>query len=552
MPDKTDTPQVGGKIRHPDWGGGKVLGLLRGGRVIRVEFDEMAGTPWEIPREELEYPTPETSKVPEPPEAPEASEVPEVPETLKIPEPPGDPSSLQPKKRVPRATRKKPTPPSQKNAKKADKAPVRQMDPQATTPAMQDAQDAVNARQAIEALRLGVVPSTHLDTYTVGRDMELVVIYQDLKYAAQDGGFRVVLGDYGTGKTHFLEMAEMLALGEGFLATRATLDSQEVLPNKPRRIFHQLARGIRYPDDPNLEPRGLRPLLEKAATDIHLIRRWSGKNRPDYHPYLGPALFYAAVLPKIENHEDIFDHLLDWIEGSEVASNMDLDRVLRRVGAGRSRLYALKDFRTVTHLYTLILGGVAELARQVGYKGLAIMVDEAEFYSVLRGQDRTFADILFRTVAAACLPRSLLRFDPAVLPKGGQAIHRRFSYRFKDDQPLYCLFALTHDPEGKAALEESLPANRFMELAPFRTEDYVTLSKRVLSLYERAYDDLAPGNELASLMARVIEPCHQRGLIDNPRQALKFITEVMDITRHRPDRLVPMLKTLLEHLRSAL
>ena len=89
----------------------------------------------------------------------------------------------------------------------------------------------------------------------------------------------------------------------------------------------------------------------------------------------------------------------------------------------------LKDFRTVTHLYTLILGGIAELARQVGYKGLAIMVDEAEFYSVLRGQDRTFADILFRTFAAACLPRSRLLFDPEVLPRGGQAIHKRFSYR---------------------------------------------------------------------------------------------------------------------------
>ena len=43
---KTRAPRIGDRIRHPDWGAGKVLGLLRGGRVIRVEFDEMAGTPW--------------------------------------------------------------------------------------------------------------------------------------------------------------------------------------------------------------------------------------------------------------------------------------------------------------------------------------------------------------------------------------------------------------------------------------------------------------------------------------------------------------------------
>jgi len=179
------------------------------------------------------------------------------------------------------------------------------------------------------------------------------------------------------------------------------------------------------------------------------------------------------------------------------------------------------------------------------------MVDEAEFYSVLRGHDRTFADILFRTFAAACLPRSMLRFDPEVLPRGGQAVHRSFSYRYKDEQPLYCIFALTHDPEGMAVLEKSLPGNRFMELTPFKTEDYVTLSRRVLSLYGLAQTALAPGKELAALMAKVIEPCHLCGLIENPRQALKFITELVDITRHRPESLRPMLADLERHLKSS-
>ncbi len=502
---KTRAPKIGVRIRHPDWGAGKVLGLVRGGRVLKVEFDEMTGVPWEIPREELE--------------------------NNKIPLEAGGERAAA----------------ASKDRRKAGAIHAPKVNEDAVSPSLQNS---VAARQAIEALRLGVVPTSHLDTYTVGRDIELAVIYLDLESATRDGGFRVVLGDYGTGKTHFLEMAELLALEEGFLATRATLDSREVLPNKPRRIFHQLARGLRYPDDPNFEPRGLKPLLEKAAVDVSLIRRWSDRNHPDYHPYLGPALFYMAVMPAIEKNDDLLDRLLDWIEGSEVASNVELEKKLRRTSAARTRLFALKDFRTVTHLYTLILGGIAELARQVGYKGLAIMVDEAEFYSVLRGQDRTFADILFRTFAAACLPRSRLNFDPALLPRGGQAIHKSFSYRYKEQQPLYCIFALTHDPEGKAVLEKSLPGDRFMELTPFTTADYIALTSRVLSLYDLAQTELAPGKELASLMAKVIEPCHLGGLIDNPRQALKFITEVVDITRHRPQSLRPILANLERHLKS--
>ncbi len=513
---------TGDRIRHADWGAGRVLGFSRGGRVVRVEFDEMAGTPWEIPRDELMFLSRDGSNAP--PDQIPAENIPPEPEGAS----PDDISS-----------------PRQKGG--IDEGPFDEEGIRGEALSI----NSVTARQAIEALRLGVVPTSHLDTYTVGRDMELYVVLKDLETATRDGGFRVVLGDYGTGKTHFLKMAELLALESGFLTTRATLDSRETVPNRPRRIYHQLARGLRYPDDPDIERRGLKPLLEKAVRDVRIIRGWSRPNSPDYHPYIGPALFYMAVLPEIHDSEDLAERLLDWIEGSEVASNKNLESRLRQLTAARTRLYALKDFRTVTHLYTLILGGIAELARQVGYKGLAVMVDEAEFYSVLQGQDRTFADILFRTFAAAALPRSMLGFDPEGLPKGGQAIHRSFPYRYKQAQPFYCIFALTHDPLGKSALEKCVPANRFMELMPFTTEDYVTLSKRVLSLYNLAHPGLASGKDLAGLMAKVIEPCHLSGLIENPRQALKFITEVVDIMRHRPDRLKPMLHDLKKRLNAA-
>ena len=509
--------RTGDRIRHPDWGAGKIVALLRGGRVVRVEFDEMAGTPWDIPQDELTVLNPDGSM----------------------------PGPVRIKTNEPRI--QKGGSPSAEISKdnETGKGPVASADETGIKPEA-SLKDSVTARQAIEALRLGVVPTSHLDTYTVGRDMELVVVMKDLESAARDGGLRVVLGDYGTGKTHFLEMAELLALESGFLAARATLDSREVVPNKPRRIFHQLARSLRYPADPAVEPRGLKPLLEKGAMDAKIVRQWNSRSHPDYHPYLGPALFYMAVVSGIDGGEELKERLLDWIEGSEVASNVDLERDLRHLTGARTRLYALKDFRTVTHLYTLILGGIAELARQVGYRGLAVMVDEAEFYSVLRGEDRTFADILFRTFAAASLPGSALRFDPDELPKGGQAIHQSFPYRYKDTQPLYCIFALTHDPEGKTFLETSIPGNRFMELTPFSTEDYIALSGRVLSLYRLAQAGFEPGRDLARVMARVIEPCHSSGLIENPRQALKFITEVVDITRHRPERLRPMLSDLKE------
>ncbi len=523
---KVGMPGIGDAILHRDWGAGKVIGLSRGGRVIRVEFDEMPHTPWDIPREELLLH--ESNAPPLSPSRVENSVVSPEKETTPV-------------RGFSEGKTSKPVIPVFSGVKENNTAES----------TLKTKQDAITARQALEALRLGVVPTRHLNTYTVGRDVELAVVYKDLVAAgAGAGGVRVVLGDYGAGKTHFLEMAELMALEEGFLSTRATLDSKEVTPARPRRIYHQLAKGIRYPDDPDMKPRGLKPLLMKAYEDVCLIRRLNDRKGSDYHPYLGPALFYGSVLPSLGQTDDLLERLLDWIEGSEVASNVELEKELRQVTGARVRLYALKDFRTVTHLYTLILGGIAEIARQVGYKGLAVMVDEAEFYSALDGRDQGFADVLFRTFSAACLSPSVLRFDPKILPRGGHAIHRSFPYRYKDEQPLYVVFALTHDPEGKTVLEKAIPGNRFMALPPFTTKDYITLSERVMSLYDLAQTPLALGVKLAALMAKVIEPCHRSGLIENPRQALKFITEVVDITRHRPDRLKPMLEDLLVYLTS--
>ena len=410
---KTRAPKIGDRIRHPDWGAGKVLGLVRGGRVLKVEFDEMPGVPWEIPREKLE------------------------------------------KNKLPLEACGERAAAATKDRRKAGDIHAHKVNEDAVSPSQQNA---VTARQAIEALRLGVVPTSHLDTYTVGRDIELAVIYLDLESATRDGGFRIVLGTTEPARRIFLRWPSFWRSSRAFLRPELPWTAGKCFRTSHGESFTSSSAAYAIRMIRILNPAGSNRCWKRpqsmSTSYVAGVTRTTLATTPTW----GAALFYMAVMPAIENNDDLLERLLDWIEGSEVASNVELEKKLRRTSAARTRLFALKDFRTVTHLYTLILGGIAELARQVGYKGLAIMVDEAEFYSVLRGQDRTFADILFRTFAAACLPRSRLKFDPAVLPRGGQAIHRSFSYRYKEQQPLYCIFALTHDPEGKAVLEKSLPA----------------------------------------------------------------------------------------------
>ncbi|MFT5430312.1 MAG: DNA replication protein DnaC [Myxococcota bacterium] len=86
-------------------------------------------------------------------------------------------------------------------------------------------------------MRLGVVPETDLDAYTVGQPAALSVVDSDFESVAAHGGaVRAFLGDYGTGKTHMLELVTQRALSKGFLTATATLDAVEVAPSHPQRV----------------------------------------------------------------------------------------------------------------------------------------------------------------------------------------------------------------------------------------------------------------------------------------------------------------------------
>lgn len=65
----------------------------------------------------------------------------------------------------------------------------------------------------IQSLRSGVVPRVGLQHIQVGRDKELKSFVKDVATIA-DGGtsFRLVIGEYGSGKTFFLSLVRSIAL----------------------------------------------------------------------------------------------------------------------------------------------------------------------------------------------------------------------------------------------------------------------------------------------------------------------------------------------------
>src|SRR4051794_13562676 len=122
--------------------------------------------------------------------------------------------------------------------------------------------DQFRARQTLEALRLGIVPVQDVETLTIGLEAERVSLDRALARSKERGGdVQAVIGDYGFGKSHFVELAARRGLRENFLIASASLDLVETPPGKAHEIYRALTRSIRYPDS---DERGLGPLIKRA------------------------------------------------------------------------------------------------------------------------------------------------------------------------------------------------------------------------------------------------------------------------------------------------
>jgi hypothetical protein len=377
------------------------------------------------------------------------------------------------------------------------------------------ADEIADLRQTVEALRLGVVPRGYVRDYTVAREKELDD-FESLLGAGR--GLRLVWGDYGAGKTHLLDLYEQMALEQGFVTTRVTLNPKETPPSHPQRLFREIVRSLRYPGVPG---EGLDPLfLELADSPDHVFPGGQRASR-----VLSPVLL-ASRHPETE--------AASWAEDYIGGYPMDIDygsRELRRIGWTGSRPLALSDYRTYGRMYVHLVGTLAAWAGDAGFAGLVVLFDEVEYVDMARGESRNLAKEVLQHYAAITLPGEKLAFDPEDLYRGGHAVHRQLPLRFDEEQRLLVLMALTPLPEAQAIAGQIL-VDRVddLDLTLLTGRHFGELARRVALLYTRAY----PGYALDTrTTVRISEAAIENAVLGDgsPRETVR--QTVMELDAHR-------------------
>jgi len=388
--------------------------------------------------------------------------------------------------------------------------------------------DRTQVLQILEAFRLGVVPRDDVPHLTFGRDEHIARVRSALADVAHGGTCLLIEGPYGSGKTHFLEYVAHLALQEGFVVARAELDPLEVTPYKPKRVYRSLLESLTA-----LRPDGSSGTWTDLLADA--VERAVVLDPP--HVYLSRAL---RALRQDWTSERA-DRVRAWLAG-EMYSRADLN-------ANRmSQWPTWLDHSTAADHLCYLLSGWSALVRALGYRGLVLLIDEAETvgHAGLRVERARGFNTLKGLIALAQNRPETERLTRLVWDKGDQAYKDAHGFVHSGVRPLpYAYRRPTHiglfiaaTPVFHVADEDwraMVPATHRLVLWPLLDDDFRRMTVYIVRLFRAAYPEAGVTDaDVDSIWYLLRRHLNWDAGPPHPRVFLKALTELLLLKRRYP------------------
>lgn len=229
----------------------------------------------------------------------------------------------------------------------------------------------------IQSLRSGVVPRLGLQHIQVGRSDELKSFISNITTIANGGtSFRLVIGEYGSGKTFFLSLVRSIALQQGLVTMNADLSPTKRLhgtDGQVRLLLSELIASLstRTKQDGNALQNILEKFIAMARTEAEQHQRNVTSvihgQLSELNEFPGGYAFAQVIKKYWEAYEEgnniLKECALRWLK-AEYTTKTDS---LRDVGV-REFIDDSSLFNTL-RLYSILI-------QKAGYKGLLICMDE--------------------------------------------------------------------------------------------------------------------------------------------------------------------------------
>lgn len=242
----------------------------------------------------------------------------------------------------------------------------------------------------IQSLRAGVVPRLGQHLIQVGRSRELETFIQDILRVAECGStFRLVVGEYGAGKTFFLNLVRSVGLEKKLVVTNADLNPDRRLHatgGQARSLYTELMKNLATRTKP--DGGALPGVVEKfVSNSISEAKAKSISPTDAIHSKL-------EQLKEMVNGFDFAEVITQYWRGFETGNEQLKSDAIRWL---RGEFSTKTDAREALGVRTIIddasffdqLKLLARFIRLAGYFGLLVCLDEmVNLYKLANTQAR--------------------------------------------------------------------------------------------------------------------------------------------------------------------
>ena len=242
----------------------------------------------------------------------------------------------------------------------------------------------------IQALRAGVVPKVGLQHIQVGRARETEELVRDIERTGEGGSaIRFVIGEYGSGKTFFLNLVRLVAMEKGLVVLSADITPDRRLHGtggQARSLYAELARNTSTRTRP--DGGAMAPVVERFATQAISEAEKNGqetgvviRDKLAHLQEMTGGYDFATVIARYwegfdNGNEDLKTAALRWLRG-EYATRTDARRDLG--------VRTIVDDASVYDQLKLL----ALFVQGAGYRGLLVSLDEmVNLYKIVNTQAR--------------------------------------------------------------------------------------------------------------------------------------------------------------------
>ena len=277
----------------------------------------------------------------------------------------------------------------------------------------------------------GTPPEVGVEYFNVGLEPYLNVIENEylndiLKYNLSS--FKLIVGNYGGGKSHFLYLIRDLAWKNNYVTSYVSLSATECPFDRLELVYRNIALNI-------TPPLSTTEILKPWEVGIEaLLRKWyeqvkEEKNFLSLIKNLESTSFVNATkgaLSGLSNDdEELFYSLAQWLKGEDISRDL---KYKYRISERIDRTNAFRMLRSLVQFVNLI-----------GYSGIIFLFDEAERgMSISSSRDRRRALDNLRQIIDECgnskLPGAMFFYaipDENLLLEGSGGVYEALNQRLR-------------------------------------------------------------------------------------------------------------------------